>query len=199
MGPFSLSLSDCFKDIQRNGADFEMIRDRIRYQLHENNPKNYLYGQAGTDIGDLVRSMFSTNEYPVQHQSTCISCNRTNTLEASSMDIIGSVIYIKNIRDMSSINKLFQTMQKKSETCAVCQSPTVITQRYDVIPNILRFMPSGHKVAVSKSVKILSISGPSTTLPVHGRIYLEGFHFTARVITPGKKFDFMMVKQLVVK
>ena len=29
--------------------------------------------------------------------------------------------------------------------------------------------------------------GPSTIIPICGIIYLEGFHFTARVITLGKK------------
>ena len=63
------------------------------------------------------------------------------------------------------------------------------------IPNILTFMPSGHKVAISKSVWILSINGPSTIVPIRGIIYLGGFHFTARVITPDKKFGIMMAKQ----
>ena len=31
------------------------------------------------------------------------------------------------------------------------------------------------------------MNSPSTMLPVHGIIYLGGFHFTARLITPGKK------------
>jgi hypothetical protein len=31
------------------------------------------------------------------------------------------------------------------------------------------------------------MNGPSTVVPIRGIIYLGGFHFTARVITPGKK------------
>ena len=31
------------------------------------------------------------------------------------------------------------------------------------------------------------MNGPSTMVPIRGIIYLERFHFTARLITPGKK------------
>jgi hypothetical protein len=183
LGPFSASLSDAFKDLQKEKSDFETIRDKIRSELHHNKPEHFPYGQVGTDIGELIRSMFSQNEYSVQCQSTCVSCNRT---DSQAVDL-GSVIYIKNSRVMTPINKIFQKMQEHTESCSICQSPTNVTQRYDVIPNILTFMPSGHKVTISKSIRILSVNGPSTIVPVRGIIYLGAFHFTARLITPGKK------------
>ena len=183
LGPFSASLSDGFKDLQKEKSDFETIRDKIRSELHHHNPEHFPYGQVGTDIGELIRSMFSQNEHSVQCQSTCVSCNRT---VPQSVDI-GSVVYIKNSKVMTPINKLFQKMQQHTESCSICQSPTNVTQRYDSIPNLLTFMPSGHKVAISKSIQILSMNGPSTIVPIRGIIYLGGFHFTARVITPGKK------------
>ena len=80
-----------------------------------------------------------------------MTCNKTDILGRQSIDI-GSIIYIKNSKVMTPINKIFQTMQEHTELCSVCQSPLNITQRYDAIPNILTFMPSGHKVAISKSV-----------------------------------------------
>ena len=186
LGPFSASLSDAFKDLQKEKTDFETIRDKIRSDLHHYKSEHFPYGQVGTDIGELIRGMFSKDEYPVQGQSTCVSCNRTDVLTPQSIDI-GSVIYIKNSKMMTPINKLFQTMQEHTKLCSVCQSPLRVTQRYDSIPNLLTFMPSGHKVAISKSVRILSSNGPSTMVPVRGIIYLGEFHFTARVITPGKK------------
>ena len=66
-------------------------------------------------------------------------------------------------------------MQEHTESCSVCESPMNVTQRYDAIPNILTFMPSGHKVVMSKSIRILSANGPSTIVPVCEIIFLEDF------------------------
>ena len=127
LGPFSAHLSDAFKDFQKETTDFETIRDKIRSELHHDKPERFPYGQIGTDIGELIRSMFSQNEHPVQSQSTCVLCNKTNILSPQSNDI-GSVIYIKNSKVMTPINKIFQKMQKHTDSCAVCWSPINVTQ-----------------------------------------------------------------------
>jgi hypothetical protein len=120
---------------------FEFVRNNIRHQIHQENPEHFPYGQIGTDIGELVHSMFPNLEHSVQHQATCIHCNRTNDL--SRTPNIALVIYLKYNKGMTAINKLFQIMQQHTEPCSICESPMNITQRYNRIPNMLTFMPSG--------------------------------------------------------
>ena len=78
-------------------------------------------------------------------------------------------------------------MQQHTKPCPTCESPMHVTQRYNGTLNMLTFMPSGHKVSISKNVCVLARHGPATLLPIRGIIYLGRFHFTALLISPGKK------------
>jgi hypothetical protein len=100
---------------------------------------------------------------------------------------VTSVTYLKNSKGMTAINKLFQMMQKHTEPCSICGSLMNITQKYNRTPNMVTFMPSGHKVSITKNVCVLAINGLSIFLSICGIIYLGEFHFTALLITPGKK------------
>ena len=184
-GPFAANLVNGFKDIQSGRTSFELVRNNIRHQIHCENSEHFPYGQNGTDIGDLIRTMFPNPEHSVRHQATCIQCNRTNTLFRTPD--LASVIYVKNSKGMTAINKLFQIMQQHIKPCSTCDSPMNITQKYNGTPNILIFMPSGHKVSISKNIRVLAMNGLNTFLPVRGIIYLKDFHFTTLLITPGKE------------
>ena len=62
LGPFSASLTNGFRDFRAGRIPFESVRDNIRHQVHQASPEHFPYGQNGTDIGDLVRSMFPNLE-----------------------------------------------------------------------------------------------------------------------------------------
>ena len=105
LGPFSASLTDGFRDLHARRILFESVRDNIRHQVHQASPEHFPYGPNGTDNGDLVRSMFPNLERSVQCQETCVHCNTTDSLNSSTD--LASVVYIKNNKAMTPINKIF--------------------------------------------------------------------------------------------
>ena len=176
-------LSEGYKKVIRGLETLENVRNDVRASLKEENSDLFPSGQTGTDIRDLISYIF-TSHHNISLGYRRVSCNTCDFFQ----DLDNPPERVMSILDgtYKSINEWLQQWLRELSICN-CGSPMATSRMYDQPPSLLVFSLNTTRVSISKTIRIKNSNGRFTVLPLRGIIYSGGFHFTSRIITPGKE------------
>jgi hypothetical protein len=198
ISPHMRTLSDGYKDVTRGKSSLVIVRDNIRNYLYEADNMAFPRGKVGTSVIDLATKMLCDGDAAGIETITCIKCNNHIVTDRSPM----FVMYIKD-KIHKSISEWFKYWHDEpSGSCVKCKSPQQLARHYNKTPRLLIFSLDATDINISKTIKVKDASGKLTTLCLRGIVYLGGFHFTSRIVSPNKDVwyhDGMETKQKCIK
>jgi hypothetical protein len=191
-------LSEGYKKVIRGLETLENVRNDVRETLKQENSDLFPSGQTGTDIRDLI-SYFFTSQHKISLGYLRVSCSTCNFFQ----DLDNPPERVMSILDgtYKSINEWLQCWLEEPSICN-CGSSMTTYRTYDQPPSLLVFSLNTTRVSISKTIRSKGSNGKFTVLPLRGIIYSGGFHFTSRIITPGKEVwyhDGMVTRRNCVK
>jgi hypothetical protein len=191
-------LSEGYKKVIRGLETLENVRNDVRETLKQENSDLFPSGQTGTDIRDLI-SYFFTSQHKISLGYRRVSCSTCNFFQ----DLDNPPERVMSILDgtYKSINEWLQCWLEEPSICN-CGSSMTTYRTYDQPPSLLVFSLNTTRVSISKTIRSKGSNGKFTVLPLRGIIYSGGFHFTSRIITPGKEVwyhDGMVTRRNCVK
>ncbi|KDR67913.1 hypothetical protein GALMADRAFT_79064, partial [Galerina marginata CBS 339.88] len=152
------------------------VRDLVRHELKTSQPDKFPIGHTGTDIRDLLQSMFQKpNQKDISYEK-CSDCNYEATSQIQSQ----SLIFI-TCSSHKSTQSNFKHWQNQKKYCGLCTKKVCITRYFTISPSFICFSLEVKKI-ISKYIKIENQDKSTTRLSLKGIIYSGSNHFTSRFI-----------------
>jgi len=186
MGPLGIEIMNGFD----KNLPLETLRDNVRAKLHNDEPVDFPYGQVGTDLYGLVKSIFGKHG----STNTAIVCETCHNL--SNEQFYGFSEYIQVQFWLGVDHNLTSDVQHCLALqlagflwCAVCGKASrgrrLLDESREEYPPVIIFvpLPDNFVVRISNELRI-RVQNPINEIrySLRGIIYHGSNHFTCRII-----------------
>ncbi|KAF8812809.1 hypothetical protein BYT27DRAFT_7272511 [Phlegmacium glaucopus] len=174
---FIYDLVNGFLDVDLNLKTLERIRDDLRRKLDVFYPDRLQFGHF-TSLEEVFEAIFQTN-VPVRTSSYVYLNNHVRRISNHSSFFLsaGAQNYPSTSSWASQLN------EETNHTCHRCGNDIHIEHNFLVLPSVIAFDFSGHRLNIDHSIKITH-NGVGHKLRLAGIIYFGHGHFTAQVVLP---------------
>ena len=172
-------LASGFHRSGENGGTLESARNKVRHLLHQRNPTQFPYGQAGTPVSEMVEDLLRSDNIIASNWIRCVECNRETNLNNDLQTCVIQCTQYKNCSTSECLQKKFQERHPRRR-CTECNGELERIFRFDVIPKILVFSVQDADITISKKISFKD-GDERVTFSLKGIVYFGDFHYTSRV------------------
>ena len=172
-----------FIEVNLNLKTLESVRDDLRRKLEVSYPDRLQYGHF-TSLDDVFEAIFQAN-FPVRTSSYVCSNNHVRRINTHSSFLLSA-----GAQSHSSISSWTSLLNEEtSHTCHRCGNVVDVEYNFLVLPSIIAFDFSGHRLNINHSTKI-TYNGVRHKYRLAGIIYFGHGHFTTQVVLPNGQLWF---------
>ncbi|KDR79825.1 hypothetical protein GALMADRAFT_1360531 [Galerina marginata CBS 339.88] len=174
---FMFELVNGFDDVDQNLKSLERVRDDVRRNLDIFYPQQLQFGHFAA-LDNLFEAIFQTN---IPTRSASYKCVNNHVRQINTL----SNFYISaGARNYDSISSWALMMNEETQhICHRCGYNVYIQNEFLVLPSILGFDFSGHRLNIDNFIEI-NFNEERHRFRLVGIIYFGHAHFTTQVILP---------------